>query len=171
MARDYENLDDIDEMDDDELRELVRERLDNVGGLDAENVTVRAENGIVHLMGRVGTEAERRIAEHAVTDILGISRVENELVVDELRRSENPDDPEEAEELEEEESGMVGWSPPEPYEDTAAHLEEDLDARLYGTADVQEAIGEGTAYEPPDGPTPEGPEHYDEPDEHFGEQH
>ncbi|HEX5830638.1 MAG TPA: BON domain-containing protein, partial [Gemmatimonadaceae bacterium] len=165
------NLDDLAEMDDDELRELVRERLDDVGGLDVDNVTVRVEGGVVHLVGRVGTDAELRIAEHVVTDRLGISQVENELVVDELRRSENPDDPEEAEDLADSESGMVGWSPPEPYEDTAAHLEEDLDARLYGTADVQEAIGEGTSYEPPDGPTPEGFETYEEPDEHKGEQH
>ena len=32
----------------------------------------------------------------------------------------------------------------------------DLDADLYGTHDVQRAIGQGTAYEPPDPPTPDG---------------
>jgi hypothetical protein len=43
-----------------------------------------------------------------------------------------------------------------PLSPEAEHLEEDLDARLYGTTDVQSAIEEGTAWVPPESPTPEG---------------
>ena len=41
-------------------------------------------------------------------------------------------------------------------DDEAEHLEEDLDARMFGTHDVQSAIERGTAWNPPDEPTPEG---------------
>jgi hypothetical protein len=40
--------------------------------------------------------------------------------------------------------------------DTAEHMVEDLDALTYGTHDVGTAIEEGTAYEPPDRPVPDG---------------
>ena len=44
---------------------------------------------VVALEGRVGTEGERRIAERVVTDMVGIETVENNLVVDELRRAQS----------------------------------------------------------------------------------
>ena len=44
------------------------------------------------LAGRVGTDGERRIAEHVLTDVLGISDFTNELVVDPIRRAESPMD-------------------------------------------------------------------------------
>jgi osmotically-inducible protein OsmY len=40
----------------------------------------------------------------------------------------------------------------------ALREEEDLEADLYGTHDVQRAIEQGTSYEPPDTPTPESGE-------------
>lgn len=154
MARDYEDLHDLDALDDIELRDLVRERLGETTGVDADNVTVRVENGTVILLGRVGTEGEVRIAEHLLTDTLGIQNYRNELVVDPIRRSEESEDAEE-EGAGDREGGYLGERPP-TQDDGSTRNEEDLDARLYGTTDVQEAIGEGEAYIPPLEPTPEG---------------
>ena len=40
MARDYENMHDIEELDDRELRDLVREQFGEHAGLDADDLTV-----------------------------------------------------------------------------------------------------------------------------------
>src|SRR5215831_19089407 len=68
MARDYENLDDIGDLNDDELRVLVRDRLDAHNGLDIDDLTVHVREGVVILGGRVGTEGERLIDEHLVDE-------------------------------------------------------------------------------------------------------
>ena len=96
MARDFEDLHDIDDLSDDELRALVRERLAADSALDADDLTVNVEDGRVFLDGRVGTDEERRIAEHIVTDVLGLEDYENNIFVDPVRRALNPeaaDDP------------------------------------------------------------------------------
>lgn len=154
MARDYENTDDLEGLDDVELRELVRERLADSGSLDVDNVTVRVHEGMVHLSGRVGTEEEARVAEHVLTDGLGLKRYENELVVDPLRRSENPEGADD--ERGDGDPNYLLGDRPRPLSPEAAHLEEDLEARLYGTHDLQDAIESGESYNPPDRPTPEG---------------
>ena len=71
MARDYEDIHDLDDLSDDELRELVRSHLREHRGLDADDVSVEVEDGVVRLQGRVGTEGELRIAAHVVTDVIG----------------------------------------------------------------------------------------------------
>ncbi|HEY9228903.1 MAG TPA: BON domain-containing protein, partial [Gemmatimonadaceae bacterium] len=71
MARDFENLHDLDDLDDDELRGLVRELLTAHQAIDIDDLTVQVENGRVCLGGRVGTDGERLIAEHVLTDIVG----------------------------------------------------------------------------------------------------
>jgi osmotically-inducible protein OsmY len=90
MAHDFEDLHNLDDLTDDELRDVVREHLREHGGVDVDSITVHVEDGVVNLAGRVGTEAEARMAERIVTDTLGIERFENELAVDALRRDENP---------------------------------------------------------------------------------
>jgi hypothetical protein len=45
---------------------------------------------------------------------------------------------------------------PVPLSPETEEVSEDLDAMLYGTSDVGHAIAEGTAWIPPEGPTPEG---------------
>src|SRR5687767_15052812 len=90
MARDFEDIHDIDDLSDDDLRDLVRDWLRQQSGIDADDITVSVEDGMVTLGGRVGTEAELRIAEHLVTDSLGITNLENDIVVDALRRAESP---------------------------------------------------------------------------------
>ena len=158
MARDFEDIDNIDDLSDDELRGLVRDRLGEHRGLDVADITVRVHNGEVELSGRVGTEGERRVAEHVVTDSLGITAVRNDLVVDELRRAESPEAIDENLVDDEERSGLLLGDRPVPLSPEAEHLEEDLDSRLFGTTDVGSAIQNGTAWIPPTSPTQEGRE-------------
>lgn len=156
MARDFEDLHDIDDLNDDELRQLVRSHLDGERGLDADDITVVVEDGVVALAGRIGTEAEMRIAEHMVTDVLGIEQFENQLVVDPIRRGTSAEDIDEHLADEAERAGKLLGDRPVPVSPEVEQVQESLDDRLYGTTDVQDAIAEGTAWNPPDSPTPEG---------------
>lgn len=156
MAHDFENTDDLDDLSDRELRSVVRDRLADHRGIDLNDITVDVENGVVRLSGRVGTEPERRIAEHVVTDVVGISTVDNQLVVDSLRRAESPEAVDDHVADENDRSGLLLGDRPVPFSREAEHLDEDLDSRLFGTTDVQNAIERGTAWTPPESPTPEG---------------
>jgi hypothetical protein len=156
MARDYEDIHDLDDLSDDELRELVRNHLRAHHAIDADDITVHVESGRVRLLGRVGTDGESRIAERILTDALGLRNVSNELVVDAIRRAESPLDLEEHLVDEDLHSGLLLGDRPVPLSPEAEHLEEDLDARLFGTGDVGKSIADGTAWIPPEGPTPEG---------------
>jgi len=88
MARDFEDLHSIDDLNDDELRGLVREHLAAHNLLDIDDFTVEARNGLVILNGRVGTDGERLVAEHIVTDLVGAQRCQNNVFVDPTRRAE-----------------------------------------------------------------------------------
>ncbi len=156
MARDYEDIFRLDELSDDELRALVREQLADYDTVDADNILVTAASGEVVLAGRVGTEEERRIAERILADVIGLKRYRNELVVDEIRRDEEPEAVDDHLASSQEGTGEPIGRRPENVDDEAEHLEEDLDARMFGTHDVQSAIERGTAWIPPDEPTPEG---------------
>lgn len=158
MARDFEDIHDIEDLSDDELRILVRDRLRAHNGLDADDITVRVREGEVLLAGRVGTEGEARVAERVVTDTLGIERVRNELLVDAIRRAESPDDIDDHLALEDAQAGLLlGDRPPQDSDEVhLARGDEDPDERLLGTTDVQNSIAHGTAWIPPESPTPEG---------------
>src|SRR3954466_1267618 len=90
MARDFENTHDLEDLSDDELAEVVRNHLRAHNALDIDDLEVRAENGVVFLGGRVGTDEEYRIAEHVITDVLGVPAVENGIFIDPMRRAESP---------------------------------------------------------------------------------
>jgi hypothetical protein len=158
MARDYEDFSSIDDLDDDELRQLVRDRLAENPDLDPDDITVDVVDGTVRLEGRVGTEAELRIAEHVVTDLVGAADVENGILVDPVRRADTPTDIEDHLEMERASAGtLLGEMPPQESDEVhEARGDEDLDERMFGTTDVQDAIAHGTAYIPPESPTPEG---------------
>ena len=156
MAHDFEDIHDIDDLNDDELRDLVRTHLAADSAIDAADISVVVEDGVVLLAGRVGTEAEQQIAAHIVTDVLGVEQFENQLMVDPLRRAISPEAIDEHLVDEEITSGRLIGDRAVPLDPEAERLEEDLDARLYGTTDVQKAIEEGTSWNPPDSPTPEG---------------
>jgi hypothetical protein len=158
MARDYEDIHDIDDLSDDELTGLVREHLSEHNLLDVDDISVRSEGGQVRLEGRVGTEAELRVAERVVTDVLGIVDVANGIVVDPIRRGTSPEDIEDHLVAQNASDGVLLGGAADQEEDTV-HLnrgDEDPDERLFGTTNVQDAIAHGTAYIPPTSPTPEG---------------
>jgi hypothetical protein len=166
MAHDFENIDDVDDLSDSELRELVRDRLAEHRGLDPRDITVTVHDRVVALDGRVGTDGERRVAERVVTDVVGVPTVRNNLIVDELRRAESPEAADDNIEDEEEHSGLLLGDRPASLSPEADHLEDDLDSRLYGTSDVGSAIQNGTAWIPPTSPTQEGVEgEEDEPED------
>src|SRR5688500_3523189 len=155
MARDFENIHDIDDLSDDELRDLVRDWLGEQAGVDSDSITVDVEDGMVTLGGRVGTEAELRVAEHLVTDSLGITNLTNEIVVDSLRRAESPAAVDDHLVDEEAHSGLLLGDRARQLSDEVASVEEDEDAELFGTSDLGSAIAHGTAWSPPMSPTPE----------------
>ena len=156
MEKDYEDIDEIDELTDGELRALVRDRLEEQVAFDPNDVEVAVRGGVVRLSGRVGTEQELRIIEHVVTDLVGIKEVKNNLVVDPIRRAESPLPVDEHLVDEELHEGILLGDRPRPEDPEAEHLREDIRAELFGTTDVHESMEEGIPWNPPDGPTPEG---------------
>lgn len=171
MARDYEDIHDIEDLDDRELRDLVREHLAAHGALDVDDITIEAHDGRVTLSGRVGTEGERRVAEHVLTDVLGVTNFANEIVIDPIRRAESPLDIDEHLADEERRAGTLLGDVPVPLSpETEYHAEED-DTDIAGTTDLQSAIGRGATWNPPESPTPEGMSGSDASPEDMGEQH
>jgi hypothetical protein len=156
VEKDYEDIDEIDELTDGELRALVRDRLEEQLAFDPNDVEVSVRRGVVRLSGRVGTEQELLVVEHVVTDLIGIKEVKNDLVVDPIRRAESPVAIDEHLADEELHEGILLGDRPRPDDPEAEHLREDIRAELFGTTDVQESIAEGIPWNPPDGPTPEG---------------
>ena len=156
MARDFENIHDISEMDDREVRDLVRESLDEHTALDIDQITVRVKDGHVELSGRVGTDGERRVADHVLTDTLGISDYTNDLVVDSIARAESPMAIDDHLADEEARSGTLLGDVPVSLSPESDHLADEAQDDLTGTADYQRVMEDGMTWNPPDRPTPEG---------------
>jgi hypothetical protein len=160
MERDFENIHDIDNLSDGELRDLVRQHLAAHNLLDADDLAVRIEDGVVVLGGRVGTEGERRVAEHVVTDVLGITSVRNEILIDPIRRGESPEAVDDHLVEEDRTEGLLLGDKPGPFDDEAEPIDGrdpySVNKQTFGTTDVQDAIAGGTTWIPPESPTPEG---------------
>ena len=169
--RDYENIHDIEELDDTELRDLVREQLAAHTALDIDDITVSAASGTVTLTGRVGTEGERRVAEHVLTDVLGITEFSNDLVIDSIRRAESPLDIDEQLADEERRAGTLLGDVEVPMTDESSHLADRTHDELDGTSNYQQVMDEGLTWNPPDSPTPEGMSGSDTRPEDMGGQH
>lgn len=155
MSDDFEDVFGIGDMSDEELRELILEQLSEHAQVDPDDVTVDVTDGEVRLSGRVGSEQDYQAIEHVITDVIGLPDVANEMVVDELRRSEQPEaaDDARAARLEAEGSQRGGAN---RTEDTAEHLLRDTASELSGTGDMGEAIERGFSYNPPTEPVQEG---------------
>ena len=151
MAREFDDLYDLNNLDDNEIKELVLQELHEYPDIDPDLVEVDVQGGAVRVSGRVGTEQEVQTVEQVITDVLGIQNVTNELVVDEIVRGQRSDAADDAfiEELEADPQLSVGAGSTTT-SDTAQHLVEDLEAEQFGTHNPQEAVERGTAYEPPD---------------------
>ena len=155
MNRDFEDIHDLDNLSDTELRDLARQHLAANNSIDVDDLVVTAFEGSIHLAGRVGTEQELRIAERVLTDGLGIENVVNELVVDPLRRAESPEAIDEHLADEDAHSGLLLGDRALPISPEAEHLVE-RDTQRAGTHDVGDAIENGGGWIPPESPTPEG---------------
>jgi BON domain-containing protein len=156
VEKDYEDIRELDNLTDNELRALVRDEFEGQLAFDPDDVDVSVRSGVVRLSGRVGTEEELRIVEHVVTDLVGVNRVKNELVVDPIRRAESPEAIDEHLVDEELHEGLLLGDTPRPEDPEAEHLRGNIRAELFGTTDVQQATEGGIPWNPPDGPTPEG---------------
>ncbi len=156
MAKDFENLAGLENLSDGELRALIRGRLDEQVSFDPADVEVEVNRGVVRISGRVGTESEMRVVEHLLTDVIGVSSVENDIVVDAIRRAESPEAIDDHLADEERHEGILLGDRPRSESPEAEHLTEHLRAELEGTTDVQEAISGGIPWTPPETPTPEG---------------
>jgi hypothetical protein len=167
MARDFEDIHDIEDLSDDELRGVVREHLMAHNGLDIDEITVQVENGNVILAGRVGTDGERLIAEHIVTDLVGAQNCRNDIFVDPSRRALSPEAIDEHLADDDRTEGLLLGDKPVPLSPEAEHLQEDIGAELYGTTDVQSSIENGVGWIPPENITQEGLSERGE----FGEDH
>jgi|SRR5579884_734420 len=156
MARDFENIHDLDDLNDDELRGLVREHLAANNMVDVDEIVVTVTNGVVCLDGRVGTDGERLVAEHVLTDLLGIREYRNNLFVDPVRRALSPEAIDEHLAEEDRNEGLLLGDRPVPINPEAETVQESVDHELYGTSDVGHAIADGTSWIPPESPTQEG---------------
>src|SRR5215210_3131366 len=150
MARDFEDIHNIEQLDDRELRDLVREQLAAHNGLDIDDIVVSVQDGAIALSGRVGTEGERRIADHILTDVLGVQTFANDLVVDSIRRAESPIDIDEHLAEEDRNSGLLLGDRAVPLSPEAEHLADEHATDLAGTTDVQDATERAASWNPPE---------------------
>jgi len=131
-----------------------------------------SERAVAKTMARymqplIRTDGERLIAEHVVTDLVGAQRVRNDIFVDPSRRAQSPEAVDEHLVDEDRREGLLLGDRAMPLSPEAEHREEDLDAELYGSTDVQKVIEDGTPWIPPESPTQEGLTGRNE----FGEDH
>lgn len=157
MERDFEDIFDTADLDDDEVRALIHEKLTQAPSLDNGFIEVNVEDGAVTLNGRVGTEEEYQRLEQILADELGIDAFENNIVVDQSVRVEEADAADVASAEAREEDDELGGEPlvTEP---SAQHLAPDTEGELYGTHDLGKAIESGESYDAPDQPPQMGSE-------------
>ena len=156
MAGDFEDLHDIENLSDRELRDLVREHLEASTALDIDDITVRVEDGMVILEGRVGDAGEEQVAEHVLTDVLGITSFQNNLVADQIRRAESPEAIDDHLAEEDRTEGLLLGDRPVSLTDESAHLADAPEEESEGTTVVGKSIEGALPWIPPESPTPEG---------------
>lgn len=173
MADGFDDIHDLENLSDDELRRLVTTHLADNNSIDADDISVETADGRVRLSGRVGTDGERRIAERILSDVIGVTDYENEIVIDPIRRAESPEDIEEHLADEAEHEGLLLGDRPVSLSPEAEHLDEAADsrARAFGSTDVGETIARGVPWNPPTTPTPEGFDGSDAGPENMGGRH
>jgi hypothetical protein len=156
MADDFDNTDEIRNLSDGELLTYVREQLAAQNAFDPDDLEVSVANGAVTVAGRVGTEEELRIVDHVLTDVIGLTEVTNNLVVDELRRAVSPEAIDDHIADEEEHGGLLLGDVPRPFSPESEHLADMGSDDSMGTHDIQDSIEGAEPWIPPESPTPEG---------------
>lgn len=141
MPADFEDLYDLDNLDDDEVYDLILQQINEYGDLDADLIDIDVQGGFVTMAGRVGTEQELQVAEQILSDLLGIGNYSNELVITAVERAEQSEAADDAR-FETDATELV--SPLGEGDDRtdpqAVHLLENVAGDLYGTHDLQRAI-------------------------------
>lgn len=156
MADDFDNSDEIQNLSDDELKRYILDEFRSQKGFDVNDITVDVHDGAVRLTGRVGTEIELRTVDHVITDLIAVRSVDNQLVVDEIRRAESPEAIDEHIADEEEHGGLLLGDIPRPFSAESEHLADMAPDDSVGTHDVHESIESAEPWIPPESPTPEG---------------
>jgi hypothetical protein len=158
MAQDFENVFDLDDLSDEELRGLVRDQLSEYDAIDVDSIIVHVKDGYVTLSGRVGSDSEKQIADHVLSDVIGLETYTNDIFVDPVRRDEEPEAADEAVARAgfRGEDPLLGGSDLSQTDDEAIRTNDNDDAALFGTRDMETAMEDGLSWSPPDEPTPEG---------------
>ena len=158
MAQDFENVFDLDDLSDEELRGLVRAQLSEYDTIDIDGILVHAKDGYVTLTGRVGSEAQKQIVDHVLSDVIGLETFTNDLFVDPVRRDEEPEAADEAVARagSRGEDPILGGSDLSQTDDEAVRTSDNDDAALFGTRDMETVMEDGLPWIPPNEPTPEG---------------
>jgi hypothetical protein len=158
MAQDFENVFDLDDLSDEELRGLVRDQLAGENALDVDNILVHVKDGFVTLSGRVGTDSETQVADHVLSDVIGLERYANDIFVDPIRRDLEPEaaDDQVGRVLGRGDETLLGGNDVNTTEAGAERVCDNDDAALYGTRDYDTVMEDGVPWNPPDEPTPEG---------------
>lgn len=154
MAKDFEDAVNLDQLTDEDISELLRQRLDEAEEFDVESVDIEVRDGRVTVEGRVGTEQERQHVEQVLT-ALGAVEYDNNVVVDESTRAERSEAADIAS-LEDAAATDSLGERAQATSDTSEHLREDTAAEQFGTRDMKKAIEQGQSFNPPDGPLQEG---------------
>ena len=162
MAQEF-NPFDLTDMTDDEIYDVVVQHLGEYPELDMGWINVSVQGGRVTLSGRVSSDGEASVAAQALTDVVGVAELDNQLIVDELHRGEAPEAADDAFTQDVEVDDQMGEPNLVYQSDTAGHLMEDLEQQTYGTHDAGLAAEEGIPYEPPRRPVPDG---YDSREDH-----
>lgn len=158
MAQDFENVFDLDDLSDAEIRALVREQLEQDDALDVDGILVHVKDGYVTLSGRVGTDDEKQIADHVLSDVIGLETYSNDLFVDPIRRDREPEAADDAatRAADDADRSLLGGSDLSATDDEAKRITDNDDAALFGTRDLGSVMENGVPWIPPDAPTPEG---------------
>ena len=158
MAQDFENVFDLDDLSDAELRGLVRDQLAQDDAIDVDGILVHVKDGYVTLSGQVGTEGEKQIADHVLSDVIGLETYSNDIFVDAVRRDEEPEAADEAaaRAASSSDESLLGGSDLADTDDEARRASDNDDASLFGTRDMESVMENGVPWIPPDEPTPEG---------------
>jgi hypothetical protein len=154
MAHDYEDAINLDQMTDEDVRDLVRERLDQADDFETDTIEIEVRGGRVRVEGRVGTDGERQYVDQVLTS-LGAVDYDNNVVVDRLTRQERSEEADRAR-LEDTATEAPLGDTGSATSDTAEHLLPDDLGDMRGTRDMKKAIEEGKSYQPPDAPFQEG---------------
>ncbi len=125
--------DDLAFLSDHELEEALREQIRADGRIDLDELRIVCRHGVVHLAGTLPSERERRELLNLLTDVIGLTEVDDRVAVNELlwdrtdRTPKAPAMPQELAEATPDVAQRYEVAPPTTTEDIVEHEEEGSD--------------------------------------------